>query len=265
MADYRYNADSWDEFVRDITTRKELPAWTGSCDSDQRGVDDWAGSRTFNEALSFLTKGYAPARDALDACAVKVSMEPEPMWDVAPVGAFPCIPACAAGVPEDMFVPNEGALTPSPIVRIAVNVSASAAVDPQHIVNRGAALVELIDRIQISGRRVEVIAFEHVGLQNRDRGIFTITVKRPEEAVDIDRIGLALASPVMLRRYLFRVMEFTVPYLQWGYGFPSDFKEEYRDCDLTIPHITGNEYRTMPLASAMVQNLWNKAASKEAA
>lgn len=265
MTDYRYTAESWDEFVNDLSTRKELPAWTGSCASHDSHRGDWAGSCDFNEAKSYLTKGYAPARIAIDSCAVKVTMEPEPMWDVSPVGAFPCIPACAAGIPEDMFVPNEGALVPSPIVRIAVNVAASSCIDPQHIVNRGAALVELIDRIQISGRRVEVTAFDHVMSRSNDRCIFTVTVKRPEESVDIDRIGLALASPVMLRRYLFRVMEFTVPYEVFGYGTPRDFEEEYRDCDLTIPHIEGNEYSTMEKASARVQELWNKAASKKEA
>ena len=254
---YRYNADSWDEFIHDLRTR---PINWSDDGSEARGNADWAGSNSWAEALDYAVKGHPVARAAVDSVAVKVTSAPEPLWDVAPVGAFPCIPAYAAGVPEDMFIQSETAPTSAtPIVRIAVNMSASAMIDADYIVNRGAAIVTLIDRIQSTGRRVELVAFQHC-TSDKTKYAWSVTVKRPEEPVNIDRIGLAFATPIMLRRFFFRVMEFMTPRVVFGYGYPTHFEDECSKFHLTIPHIQGRDYRTPDAANRTVQSLWEKAA-----
>ena len=254
---YRYNAESWDEFVHDMRTRKINWSADGSERIDH---DGWSGCRTWQDALDYAVKGHPAARAAIDSAALKVTASPEPLWDTAPVGAFPCIPAYAAGAPEDMFTLSDIAPpVQSPIVRIVINMSASAGVDPQHIVNRGVAIVALIDRIQLSGRRVELIAVKH-GEYRDDRYIWSVTVKRPEESIDMDRIGLVFATPIMLRRFFFRVMEFMTPHEVYGYAYPKHFEEECSGADLVIPKISGSEYRTPAHATATVQNLWDQAA-----
>ena len=254
---YRYNADSWDEFVNDLRTRKILWSDDGSESTDN---PEWSGCEDWDQALRYAVTGHAVARAAMESVAVKVTSEREPVWDVAPVGAFPCIPAYAANIPEDMFVATDDAPPVSqPIVRIAVNMSASANIQAQSIINRGAALVALIDRIQLSGRRVELIAIKH-GYSRNDKFVWSVTVKRPEEPVDMDRIGLAFATPIMLRRFFFRVMEFTVPMVVYGYGSSSHFKDECNEFHLTIPVISGDEYATPELANRTVQQLWERAA-----
>jgi hypothetical protein len=144
-------------------------------------------------------------------------------------------------------------------VRIAVNMSASAGVDAEHIINRGAAIVTLIDRIQLSGRRVELIAIKH-GYSRNDKFVWSVTVKRPEEPVNMDRIGLAFATPIMLRRYFFRVMEFTVPHHVHGYGNSTHLADECNKFHLTIPLINSHDYATPDRANRTVQQLWEKAA-----
>jgi hypothetical protein len=254
---YRYNADSWDEFINDLRTRKIHWHADGS---ESTGNPEWSGCEDWDQAMRYAVTGHAVARAAMESVAVKVTSAPEPMWDVAPVGAFPCIPAYAAGIPEDMFIATDDAPPVSqPIVRIAVNMSANASIDAQEIVNRGAALVTLIDRIQLSGRRVELIALKH-GYSGDDKFIWSVTVKRPEEPVDMDRIGLAFATPIMLRRFFFRVMEFTVPHRVSGYGYSTHFKDECNDFHLTIPVISGGEYATPDRANRTVQQLWERAA-----
>jgi hypothetical protein len=255
---YRYNADSWDRFVHDLRTKKIHWCAEGS---EGTSSPEWSGSKNWQEALDYAINGHPVGRTKIEAALPKVTSEPEPLWDVAPVGAFACIPAHAAGVPEDMFIPTEDAPpVSSPIVRIAVNMSASGGVDPQDIVNRGVAIVSLIDRIQASGRRVELIAIKH-GHCHGEKFIWKVTVKRPEEPIDMDRVGLVFATPIMLRRFFFRVMEFTVPHVVDGYGFSTHYPEECRDCDLSIPNIKGGEYRTQESANAMVQALWDQASA----
>ena len=254
---YRYNAESWDRFVHDLRTKKIHWCAEGS---EGTSSPEWSGSKNWQEALDYAINGHPVGRTKIEAALPKVTSEPEPLWDVAPVGAFACIPAHAAGVPEDMFIPTEDAPpVSSPIVRIAVNMSASGGVDPQDIVNRGVAIVSLIDRIQASGRRIELIAIKH-GRSHGDKFIWSVTVKRPEEPVDMDRIGLAFATPIMLRRFFFRVMEFTVPMPVHGYGYSTHFKDECNEFHLTIPVISGGEYATPERANRTVQQLWERAA-----
>ena len=259
---YRYTAESWDEFVHDLRTRKINWSDDGSERVDRGG---WSGCRDWNAALDYAVKGHAVARAAIDSVTLKVISSPEPLWDTAPVGAFPCIPAYAAGVPEDMFAMSDIAPpVQSPVVRIVVNMSASAAVDANHIVNRGAAIVTLIDRIQSTGRRVKLIAVKH-GEYRNDRFIWSVTVKRPEEPIDMDRVGLVFATPIMLRRFFFRVMEFMVPHAVTGYGYSKHFAEECNGADLVIPNIAGSEYCTPDRANATVTALWEQATQKVAA
>ena len=87
-----------------------------------------------------------------------------------------------------------------------------------------------------------------------------MTVKRPEEPVDMDRIGLAFATPIMLRRYFFRVMEWSTPSLIPMYGYSSHFPDECSQYHLTIPKIDGGEYSTPERANQRVQQLWDQAA-----
>ena len=254
---YRYNADSWDEFVNDLRNRKVNWEMGGS---EAENNASWSGCDFWYQALDYAVKGHPVARAAMESVAVKVTSAPEPLWDVAPVGAFPCIPAYAAGIPEDMFVATEDAPPVSqPIVRIAVNMSGSAGIEAQEFVNRGAAIVTLIDRIQLSGRRVELIAFKH-GYSGDDKFLWSVTVKRPEEPVDMDRIGLAFATPIMLRRFFFRVLEFMTPKYVPSYGYSTHYAEECNEFHLTIPVISGSEYATPERANRTVQQLWERAA-----
>lgn len=254
---YRYTADSWSEFLTDLRTRKINWSEDGS---ELQGGKEWSGCVSWGEALEYAVKGHAAARAAIDSVAVKVSSAPEPLWDVAPVGVFPCIPAYAAGVPEDMFLPSEDAPPVSqPIIRIAINMSGGAHIESREFVNRGAALVTLIDRIQLSGRRVELIAIKH-GYYRNDKFIWSVTVKRPEEPVNMDRIGLAFATPIMLRRYFFRVMEWSTPSPIPMYGYSSHFPDECSQYHLTIPKIDAGEYSTPEKANQRVQQLWDQAA-----
>jgi hypothetical protein len=260
---YRYTAESWDEFVHDLRTRSPQRAWR-SRSSEREDESSWSGCRDWNAALDYAVKGHAVARAAIDSVTFKVTSAPEPLWDTAPVGAFPCIPAYAAGAPEDMFTVSD--IAPpvrSPIVRIMVNMSAHCGVDPQHIVNRGAAIVTLIDRIQSTGRRVELIAIAHN--EDDDRFVWSVTVKRPEEPVDMDRVGLVFATPIMLRRFFFRVMEFTVPRTVVGYAYPTHFHDECSGADLVITQINSHDYDTPARANATVMGLWNAATQKVAA
>jgi hypothetical protein len=136
-------------------------------------------------------------------------------------------------------------------------------VDPQDIINRGAAVVALIDKIQSEGQRVELIAFCHIAGRRNDRLIMAVTVKRPEEPIDMDRVAFALAHPSMLRRAFFRVVEFLYPHHLGGYGSCAHYDDVLKGSDLNLRSIgTDNvTYGDRDQAIAKVQELWDEAAA----
>jgi hypothetical protein len=263
MTDFNYNADSWDEFVHDMKTLPRMKAWHGRSQSED-GEPYFTRSESWDHCIHLMEHGCPATTQAVESASVKVTFEAGPTWEYAPVGAFPCIPGYAAGVPENMFVPqDDGASNAKPIVRIAVNVVCSGWVDAQDIINRGAAVIALIDKIQSEGQRVELVAFCHVDGRNDDRIIASVTVKRPEEPVDMDRIGFALAHPSMLRRAMFRVIECLCPYYLSGYGRCGHFDDALKSSDMNIRAIGTDRvtYSDRDNAIAQVNSLWERAAS----
>ena len=263
MKDIVYSASSWDEFLRDLRDRAVHPAWKRH-QSSIKGDASFTRSNSWEHCIELAECGDKLVTEQVASAAVKVTFEAGPTWEYGPVGAFPSIPAYAAGVPEDMFVPLEdGAANSKPIVRIAVNVVCSAWVDPQDIINRGAAVVALVDKIQSEGQRVELIAFCHITGHNDDRYIMSVTVKRPEEPIDMDRVAFALAHPSMLRRCFFRVIEWLCPYYLSGYGYCDHFNDVLKSSDLNLRAIGTDRdtYGDRNRAIAKVQELWNEAAA----
>ena len=263
MTDYVYTADSWDKFLCDLRDRAVLPAWYGK-QSSIKGGFEFTRSLNWEKCIELAERGDKITTEQVQSASVKVTFEAGPTWEYAPVGAFPCIPAYAAGVPEDMFVPLEdGAAQSKPIVRIAVNVVCSGWVNAQDIINRGAAVVALIDKVQSEGQRVELIAFCHVEGKGNDRLIMSVTVKRPEEVVDMDRIAFALAHPSMLRRAFFRCVEFLYPKYLPGYGHCAHFDDVLKASDLNVRAIGTDRvtYGDRDQAIAKVQELWEEAAA----
>lgn len=263
MTDYNYNADSWDEFLHDLKTKRFLPAWERFRSSESEDYR-FTRSRSWEHCIELAEHGCPATTQAVESASVKVTFEAGPTWDYAPVGAFPCIPGYAAGVPENMFVPlDDGASNVKPIVRIAVNIVCSAWVDAQDIINRGAAVIALIDKIQGEGQRVELIAFCHIEGRGNDRVIASVTVKRPEEPVDMDRIGFALAHPSMLRRAMFRVVECVCPYYLSRYGHCGHFDDVLKSNDMNIRAIGTDRvtYGDRDRAIDEVSQLWERAAS----
>lgn len=260
--DIFYSASSWDEFLHDLRERPIQPKWQGR-ESSISGDSYFTHSDSWEHALQLAEQGCPVTTRKVESASVKVNFQAGPTWDFAPVGVLPCIPAYAAGVPEDMMVPNdEGASNQKPIVRISVNIAASGSVSADSIINRGAAIVALIDKIQSEGQRVELIAVLHAD-QGRENFAASITVKRPEEPVDMDRVAFAFAHPSMLRRCLFRVMEFSCKRYVSGYGRPDHFPELLKDSDMNIRPIgTGDPaYRDRDSAIDKVQELWDRAAA----
>lgn len=205
-------SELWDHVEKEPIGR-DPDGWSSS-----KAAEAWNGNISWKKAKDYARNGWpegtdkiAPTLARVDELIAHVMPEPRMSYDV--VGDAPDVGAYLAGIPENMLTTEiqEGAAR---MVRVCVNVGASAGVSPRAIEARGIIACALTDALERAGYRVEVRA----GWSQRTRdpkpnaegalylGTWT-TLKRAEEPLSLDRITFALIHPSFMRRILFRVME----------------------------------------------------------
>jgi len=267
---YTYTRD-WDEFLADIEGQAIGEAWVNDPCSIT-GDFDFTGTYTWDEAHTLLTHGWSEGRsklaDSTEFAKAVTRQGISEAWQHAPAGAFPNVPAYCAGIAECMMTPpGDEQRTALPIVTIAVNIGAAHFTPTNVMINRGAAIVALIDSIEAQDQRVELICCTRSTLRHNKGPLdIRVTVKRADEHVNLDRIAFTMAHPSMLRRMALRVMEFTLPKREYGYGTPTDFdNDDFDHGTMYVPHFPNNRskqrnmYGTEEQAVQTVADMWEAA------
>ena len=268
-----YNV-SWDECMADMH-REPNEGWDGLASTKREGREakEFYGTRTFGDAVQTAISGWDEGRDAIGSgvefAKAKQATFKRPDWEYGVAGQRACVPSYCAGVPNHMvWMDDTSNRNAMPIVKIYADIGATASTNASAMIRKGSAIVALIDQIEQSGQRVELIACQRTdtkGYEHDEQRIF-ITVKRADEVLDLDRIAFALAHPSMLRRVCFRIMEFTFNEYVSCYGRVKDFDDLPADA-MYIPPMYGDKgYYTMDEALETVLGHWNEcAANTEAA
>jgi len=262
-----YNA-TWDECMADMH-RDPNEAW-GDEPSSVSGTHEFTGSNSFEESQQLAISGWAEGRDAMDAdvefAKAKEASFKRPDWEYGMAGQRVCVPSYAAGAPMHMMFMDDEDAKPLPIVRIYCDIGAVWYTSTEAMIRKGAAVVALIDQIERAGQRVELIATQisKTHRQYDEQHIF-ITVKQPDEPLDLDRISFAVAHPSMLRRVCFRIMEFTYDKPVSGYGSVEEMKDIPEDAMYLPPMLGDTGYEDMDAALATVNDAWTESAAYQQA
>jgi hypothetical protein len=99
---------------------------------------------------------------------------------------------------------NKGKAT-GRIIPITFNIVASGGISADEMFQKGSMVCALVDLIERSGRRVELILRAATGNENILR--VQTTIKQAGDPLDIDRLAFALAHPGSLRRIIFSHLE----------------------------------------------------------
>jgi len=263
-----YNV-SWDECMADMH-REPNEGWQdlASTKKEGRAAKEQYGTRTFGDAVQTAISGWDEGRDAIGSgvefAKAKQASFKRPDWEYGVAGQRACIPSYCAGVPNHMvWMDDTSSRNAMPIVKIYADIGATSHTSTNAMTRKGSAIVALVDQIEQSGQRVELIACQRSdtkGYEYDEQRIF-ITVKRADEVLDLDRIAFALAHPSMLRRVCFRIMEFTFNEYVSGYGRVKDFDDLPADA-MYIPPMYGDKgYYTMEDALDTVQQHWCECAA----
>lgn len=124
------------------------------------------------------------------------------------VGPIPDIGAYCAGDPECMLSPSEPMEVP--VVRIIVDANMVARITHEQSMTRGAAILALCNKIEKSGRRVEIIATctaRITGSSSPGIGTYGVVVKPATGDFNLYTLAYCFVHPSYYRRHGFKIWD----------------------------------------------------------
>lgn len=209
--------------------------------SRHRDNSVWAGCSTWEEAKRQAASVWHEGLEKIDKMRAKISpivtqhvLRPRPINALC--GYSVDVGSYLSNDPECFFNQEyEQKNYPGRIFKLVVSISFSASITPETIIQRGAMICALVDAIEYAGHRVEVVCNDATCTSNHNRKydennwwfeVF-VTIKKPNQPLDMSDLAFCLAHPAMLRRFMFSAAEFN----GWsdnvyGYGYPAEATEK---------------------------------------
>lgn len=245
--------------------------WFKGSEQSKRQVekdDDFYGCPSWNYMQAVVKNGWTKGRASISASLDEVyagnsaSRSDGSYADYDVSGDYPDIDRYLAGDPEHM-ISYGSHIAAKPVIKLAVNVTASADIPANHLINRGSAVVALVDAIEGNGNSVELTAVETSSRKNCI-AVYAVALKKAGEVLSIDDIAFGLGHPDMLRRIFFSIME-RDPWTEGrgyvnSYGSPADLPDTCIPWDTV--YLKGvcddcGSYRTPQSAMAKVRELYD--------
>ena len=184
-----------------------------------RTRNEWAGC-SWREAVKYARDGWPEGRRIIEersehfkeafGTTMILQQRPAIVHDIA--GSMPDVGRFLAGVPDNMMTWSR-IESHAPAIRIVINQAASSGISSEQIMNRGAVVCALIDLLESSGKRCEIVAVAAVAddwSAYRHKLEIAVMLKQADEPLQIDKVAFMLAHPAALRRIGFALME-TLP------------------------------------------------------
>jgi len=197
-----------------------VAAGRGDCDlslkqreSSTMGNATWYHTATIKEARDLALTGWADGVDRIVDLAERINEKvsrrmPAHGMDLWEEGGEVDVASYLDGQRACMWTWAEQD-NKRPVIRVTMNISATADTTPNQYIFAGALAAALVDALENSGRRVELDALCSIESSHKSGYFFTFgtKLKRSEQQLDMGAIAFALAHPSMLRRILFAAWE----------------------------------------------------------
>lgn len=266
MSTITHRYDTWSNFVASVT--QATPKTNADRASRSTSEPEWYGSRSFEEALNFLSKGWTQGitkiehyrhelpSDLFDCIMAVRDYKPELRHQIA--GGTIDISAHLSGATPETFLAEKAPVDEGVTQRgnklrtIYFNYANSHCVDADAYFYRGALTYLLVEHMENCGYSCEVWGVGILSGGNITQVNYT-KIKEYGELFDNNKLVIALASPFMHRRYLFALQETYSDdeirnITNMMYGFP---------CNITTKHILPEDKDLNPII-VEVCNITNK-------
>lgn len=192
---------------------REAPkAWRYEHSRTSGASADWDRSAGYEGACKLAKDGWSEGAQMLDAKlgAIIPAAGRSSRWGYSQTGGSVNIGRFLTGHPKNMRSRTKKQAGSAPVYHIVINTVCSAAITANQMVNYGVAMVGLIDRLENTGKRVQldvVMVTKTTGEDSNTRLSVGWNVKRSSEALDLAAVAFALAHPAAFRRLGFALME----------------------------------------------------------
>lgn len=213
---------------------------------------------TWEQAIGFMSNGWPVSQKIrIEAENLEKSLEAphgykyETTGDILDVGTF------LTGKPECWLEPDM--VDNRKVYKIIVNSSYSAKINQKDIINRGIAIISLVDLLQEEGHIVELEVVETVR-NIMDKPEFKIRFEVGTSPLDIDKLFFMIANPAFLRRIIFAICEVYFNSRNcYNYGSPIDITIDEQNT-IYFPCLSSDNYKFETLESAKreVERIINK-------
>jgi hypothetical protein len=231
--------DRWGEFVEQAEMLVTRPRGSSSHEPGK-----WAGTETFDEAISLAKYGWAEGakqiKSRLDVMTENLptqSVVKELTYAQAGPGMLN-MGRYIMGHPRPYQVWKDTESTSKGdngrVVKVVYNGSVSGVVNHEVIKNKGILTCALLDTLEHLGYRTElVVAFcTKARPSEKCTNTIEIMVKHPDDWLDIDKIAFACAHPSTLRRLGFSIWEQQPANIVKHYNIGGNY-----GCPTAIPHL----------------------------
>jgi len=179
------------------------------------------GRETWDECLDMMRRGWPEGLQKMAAAVddVKASMaEPSPVnFGLDVTGQCFDVGAYLSGEPECWLSPDPE--KPKKTYRIILNCCVNGDITAEQIINRGAAVVAMIDALQADPSNVVDLTIIYPIRKIKGKHNLCIRLHIGCSPLDIDSLSFVVSHPGFFRRAIFRVIEVFVGYAHCdGYG-----------------------------------------------
>lgn len=218
------------------------PQWKSSLSSQSGDNRDWYGTNSYQEAMGFLRYGWKEGTEKVAQLAAKIipqlprgqryKMRYEPT--IAPIGGMiidPVAVLIGSPVPYIGRFKTNRKVDGQKIVRIGLNVTASAGVDAETLMGKGSAVMALINVLQANRKEVDLTVY--FATSSGSHALTAWHVKPAGMRTNPDSLTFAVVNPSSLRRLGFAMLEhIPAPYQEAyysGYGMPTSMETHWPD------------------------------------
>ena len=216
VQDDKLTFDSLSDLAQWLDVTPRLRGAADYSESHPSGDVSWDLGLGYRNTIEIAAKGgywqegASMVRNGVARAAEMSKQRQAPAIENSVAGFLPDVPAYLAGVPDNMLAMAEtGIVAVSPIISIGVP-NAQGGVDGKSIMNRGIAIVTLVDALESQGYRVEV----HTALgckspYSGDKVLCdaTVIIKQANEPWNPNSMAFGMGHPALIRRLGFAVRE----------------------------------------------------------
>jgi len=249
---YRFEFDSFEHFVRQA--ERESTTGNGSRDNASRSeerADSWDFGLGFDGAIQLGHRGWPEGARQVHAMIEEMGIRkrqavPELAFSRVGPGVLD-LNRLRQGHPMPWQVWVDGDRTRDTnqggVVTVVVNACASAMMSADKYMQKGVVVCALVDLLERHNMRVELVM--GIATTSYSKGItIRVLLKRPGDALNMDRVAFAIAHPACFRRLGLSVLEHSPKKYRDGVGIHSS-SGYGRVLDMTEPNaivISGSDY-----------------------